>query len=100
MKQKPYTQPTIRIPKLTAQRMHAASEDLKKARKKWNELFIRQCKVHAWEISVYVNARMADQEALVDAVRIIDALRRNEATPADFTRIEELRLLAMIGGSK
>jgi hypothetical protein len=55
----------------------------------------QQAITHQREVAVLAVNLQRHQEALRDAIRLLDATRRNEWTPADTKRLEEIRLLSI-----
>jgi hypothetical protein len=53
-----------------------------------------QAIIHQKEVSALAAVLQSRREALRDAIRLLDATRRNEWTPADTKRLEEIRATA------
>lgn len=86
MKRKRAPDPKIvanQMAELHRQRFESYSRDLTE------QAITHQREIHA--LAVVLQSR---REALRDAIRLLDATRRNEWTPADSKRLEEIRVVA------
>jgi hypothetical protein len=72
----------------------AESKGERKLRKMMVDAMATQTLVHNREVTALIVKASIAEEALRDAIRLLDAIRRNEWTPADTKRLEEIRKTA------
>jgi hypothetical protein len=71
-----------------------SSREAQQLRKMMVNAVATQTLVHHREVTALVVKLTVAEEALRDAIRLLDATRRNEWTPADTKRLEEIRATA------